>query len=62
MYAVLGVASLGLEIGDEFYENCNKMDEIVGINLPALMYTASIAKAPYKQVKGPDVFDVDVAK
>merc|ERR1712127_433123 len=36
------------------------MDDIVDINLPALMYTASIAKAPYKQVKGPDVFDVDV--
>ena len=29
--------------------------------MPALMYTASIAKAPFKTVKGPDVLNLDVS-
>ena len=28
--------------------------------MPALMYTASIAKAPFKTVKGPDILNLDV--
>jgi len=54
MYGALGVASLGFEIGDDFYQDCSRFDKIVEINMPALMYTASIAKAPFKTVKGPD--------
>jgi len=29
--------------------------------MPALMYTASIAKAPFKTVKGPDILNLDVS-
>jgi len=57
----LGVASLGFEIGDDFYQECSRFDKIVEINMPALMYTASIAKAPFKTVKGPDILNLDVS-
>ena len=58
MYGALGVASLGFEIGDDFYQDCNRFDDIVKKNMPALMYTASIAKTPYKEVKGPDILSL----
>merc|ERR1719199_1968169 len=61
MYGALGVASLGFEIGDDFYQECSRFDKIVEINMPALMYTASIAKAPFKTVKGPDIMNLDVS-
>ena len=57
----MGVASLGFEIGDDFYQDCSRFDKIVEINMPALMYTASIAKAPFKTVKGPDILNLDVS-
>jgi len=58
MYAALGVASLGLEIGDDFSQECAAFeDEIVPNNMPALLYAAKIAGAPYSEVKGPDVLD-----
>lgn len=58
MYAALGVASLGLEIGDEFYQECAAFeDEIVPINMPALMYAAKIARTPFREGKGPDILD-----
>ncbi|KAL7528157.1 hypothetical protein ACHAXR_004261 [Thalassiosira sp. AJA248-18] len=61
-YADMGVASLGLEIGDEFYQNCRSFEEeVVPINLPALVYAAKIAGKPFKQVKGPDVLDLKVS-
>ncbi len=58
MYAALGVASLGLEIGDDFYQECAAFeDEIVPINMPALMYAAKIARTPFREGKGPDILD-----
>ena len=60
-YGALGVASLGFEIGDDFYQDCSRFDKIVEINMPALMYTASVAKAPFKTVKGPDILNLDVS-
>jgi carboxypeptidase T len=63
MYATLGVASFGLEIGDDFYQECAAFeDEIVPINIPALLYAAKIAGAPYKEVKGPDVLDLIIGE
>jgi len=59
MYGALGVASLGFEIGDDFYQDCKRFDDILKKNMPALMYTASIAKTPYKEVKGPDILSLD---
>ena len=61
MYAALGVASLGLEIGDDFYQECAAFeDEIVPINMPALMYAAKIARTPFREGKGPDILDFEV--
>merc|ERR1712071_601842 len=59
LYGALGVASMGFEIGDDFYQSCNKFDsKIVTKNLPALMYAAKIASRPFREVKGPDVLDL----
>lgn len=52
-YGVLGVASFGLELGEGFYESCGRYeDEVVPLNLPALLYAAKIAKQPFSLVKG----------
>jgi len=60
-YGVMGVASLGFEIGEEFYEKCNIFnDQIVTKNLPALLYTTKLANAPFKLTKGPDILDASV--
>jgi hypothetical protein len=59
MYAVMGVASIGYEIGDDFQQDCDSFEsEIVPINLPSLVYAAKIAMKPYKDVKGPDIFEL----
>jgi len=60
-YAVMGVASMGFEIGDAFYQNCNRFEsQVVPENMPALVYTAKIAQAPFKEVKGPDILNPSV--
>eukprot|EP00573_Skeletonema_grethae_P005620 CAMPEP_0201710762 /NCGR_PEP_ID=MMETSP0578-20130828/58793_1 /ASSEMBLY_ACC=CAM_ASM_000663 /TAXON_ID=267565 /ORGANISM="Skeletonema grethea, Strain CCMP 1804" /LENGTH=343 /DNA_ID=CAMNT_0048199795 /DNA_START=1122 /DNA_END=2150 /DNA_ORIENTATION=- len=61
MYAVMGVASMGLELGFNFYENCDTFEnDILPFNLPVLLYAASIAGRPFSLAKGPDVLDVIV--
>lgn len=61
MYGVLGVASFGLELGEDFYEDCDIFeDEVVPINMPALLYAAMITKKPFSRVKGPDILDLDI--
>ncbi|KAL7449658.1 hypothetical protein ACHAWC_003416 [Mediolabrus comicus] len=61
MYAVMGVASLGLELGFNWYESCNAFENVIlPNNLPALLYAASIASKPLSLAKGPDVLDVVV--
>jgi len=60
MYGALGVASFGYEIGDDFQQDCARFeDEVVPINLPSLIYAAKIATKPYKDVKGPDVMEIN---
>lgn len=60
MYGVLGVASMGFEIGDDWQQNCNLFEKkVVPINLPALLYAAKTAAKPFKEIKGPDVFDLE---
>lgn len=61
MYAVMGVASMGLELGFNFYENCDTFEkDILPSNLDALLYAASIAGRPFSLAKGPDILDVIV--
>ncbi|KAL7537976.1 hypothetical protein ACHAXR_008196 [Thalassiosira sp. AJA248-18] len=56
MYGALGVASFGLELGEEFYEDCDLFDnEVVPNNLPVLLYAAMTAKKPFSLAKGPDI-------
>ena len=62
MYAVLGVAALGLEIGDSFQQECASFEgAVLPKNLPALMYLAKLARRPFREVKGPDVFDLEAS-
>lgn len=59
MYAVLGVASFGLEIGEKFYESCATFEnDILPSNLPALLYVTKVSSRPNSLVKGPDIFDL----
>lgn len=59
MYGVMGVASMGYEIGDDFQQDCTRFEEeVVPINMPSLIYAAKLAMKPYKDVKGPDVLDI----
>eukprot|EP00581_Thalassiosira_minuscula_P010332 CAMPEP_0183702650 /NCGR_PEP_ID=MMETSP0737-20130205/684_1 /TAXON_ID=385413 /ORGANISM="Thalassiosira miniscula, Strain CCMP1093" /LENGTH=618 /DNA_ID=CAMNT_0025929297 /DNA_START=169 /DNA_END=2025 /DNA_ORIENTATION=- len=61
MYAALGVASMGFEIGDDWNQDCRSFDqEVVPKNLPALLYAAKTAQKPFKEIKGPDVMDLNV--
>ena len=61
MYGVLGAASFGYEIGDDFKQDCARFeDEVIPINIPSLIYAAKLAKSPYKHVKGPDVLQIRV--
>ena len=61
MYGVLGVASLGFEIGSDFQQDCDEFeDEVVPINLPALLYAAKNVAKPFSTIKGPDVLDLSV--
>jgi hypothetical protein len=59
MYGALGVAAFGLEIGEEFHEDCQLfVDTIVPDLLPSLLYAAKIAKKPFSLVKGPDIINL----
>jgi len=61
MYGILGVASFGLELGEDFYEDCKLFeDDVAPDNLPALLYGAKIAKKPFSLVKGPDIIELSV--
>lgn len=61
MYAAMGVASLGFEIGDDFMQECQSFEnEVVPINLPALLFAANNVQKPFSTIKGPDVLDLEV--
>mmetsp|Transcript_23105 Transcript_23105/g.37657 ORF Transcript_23105/g.37657 Transcript_23105/m.37657 type:complete len:521 (+) Transcript_23105:147-1709(+) len=60
-YGVLGVASLGFEIGDDFQQECDSFEEeVVPQNLPALLFAAKTAQKPFSTIKGPDVLEMSV--
>ena len=61
MYTALGVCALGLELGEDFYEDCGMFeDDVVPLNLPAMVYSVSVATRPYYLVKGPDILSLSV--
>lgn len=58
---MLGVATFGLEIGQDFYEDCDLFEAIIlPTNRDALIYAAKLAKKPFSLVKGPDIIDLSV--
>ena len=60
-YGVLGVASYGLEIGDDFYQECTTFEEeVVPKNLPALLFSAKTVAKPFSVIKGPDILEIEV--
>jgi len=63
MYAAMGVASFGYEIGKAFYEDCDLFErKIAPDNIPSLMYVSRTARRPFRIAKGPDVLAFEVAE
>jgi hypothetical protein len=62
-YGELGIASYTFEIGDSndnFYPGCHRYDALIQPNLPAFLYAAKAARAPYQLPFGPSVSGVSV--
>jgi carboxypeptidase T len=58
-YGELGVAALTIELGTDFFENCQSFESATyPRNFPALRYTARSLNAPYKLPFGPDAVDI----
>ena len=62
-YAMLGVASMTLELGTDFHESCDYFtNTIVPGNIPALNYATKVSVQPYRLTRGPDIIDVTVSQ
>lgn len=61
-YGELGVAGLAFELGSQFFENCDDFEnDVLGVNIQALLYAAKTARTPYLLPAGPEAFDVAVS-
>ena len=59
-YSELGIPAFTVEIGQKFMPAYSEIDRALWPeNLPALLYAAKIARAPYEHVLGPDVDDIE---
>lgn len=55
-YGELGIAGYCFELGTAFFQSCSTYEnQILPGNLPALIYAAKVARAPYKIPAGPDI-------
>ena len=55
-YGELGVAALTFELGTSFFQQCGVYETSVKPdNLPALFYSAKVARAPYELSSGPEI-------
>lgn len=55
-YGELGLAAFTFELGNTFFESCTTFENVIlPDNLPALLYAAKAARAPYVIPSGPDV-------
>ena len=60
-YGELGVAAFTIELGKSFFERCFTYKRSTKPkNLPALIYAARVARAPYQLPGGPDVTSVSL--
>jgi carboxypeptidase T len=61
-YGDLGLAAYTFELGTTFFQSCGFFeDEIVPLNMPALIYAAKAARTPYMTPSGPDTLDVNMS-
>ncbi len=56
VYGELGVPSYTFEIGTTFFQSCAFFEQnILPLNMPALLYALKAARLPYQEPKGPEV-------
>ncbi|WP_196137905.1 M14 family zinc carboxypeptidase [Aliikangiella sp. G2MR2-5] len=61
-YSELGVPAFTFELGTSFFQNCSTFtNTIKPDNLPALVYAAKVAGAPYVTPSGPDTLNVNLS-
>jgi len=60
-YGELGLAAYTFELGTAFFQSCTAFENtILPANMPALLYAAKAARAPYMTPSGPEALDVSV--
>ncbi|SCX96057.1 M14 family zinc carboxypeptidase [Desulfoluna spongiiphila] len=60
-YGELGIAGYCFELGTAFFQSCATYEnQILPGNLPALLYAAKVARAPYKTPAGPDILSLSL--
>ena len=58
-YGELGLAAYTFELGTSFFQSCSYFENnLVTWNIPALVYAAKAAQAPYRTPAGPDALNV----
>ncbi len=61
-YGDLGLAAYTLELGTRFFQSCDSFEEeVFPENLPAMVYAARVARAPYQLPSGPDVVEINAS-
>jgi hypothetical protein len=61
-YGELGIASYTFELGTAFFQSCGVFENTIWPdNLPALIYAAKVARAPYLTPAGPDSYDLSLS-
>jgi carboxypeptidase T len=53
-YGELGIPAYTFEIGEDFFQDCADLPEIMEENLGALVYAAKVCRTPYLTPAGPD--------
>lgn len=62
VYGELGVPSYTFEVGTTFFQSCAFFEQnILPLNMPALLYAFKSARLPYQAPKGPEVIQAAVS-
>jgi hypothetical protein len=56
-----GVGAVGFELGSTFYQHCNAFPAILDEVFPSLLYSAKVAKSPFKTSQGPDIMLLELS-
>ncbi|MEM5790334.1 MAG: M14 family zinc carboxypeptidase, partial [Syntrophobacteraceae bacterium] len=61
-YGEIGVAAFCIEVGTEFFEECDEFENVIlQPNLEALIYAAKASRSPYEIPRGPDIAAIDLS-